>query len=457
MKEVQTKPREFDEYIGVVPNSLISEIKTLASGLQGLKVTHINATEQGGGVAEILHSLIPLFEDLGIAIHWYALPPPDSLGNITKILHHSLQGSPDTLDEQQIQDYLAYNVDCVDQINGRLNETNVLVVHDPQVLPMIDYIPESGHTVWNCHLDTSHPNKLTQKALFPFVTRYDKVIFSSDHYVFQGLEKDKIKVFPPAIDPLINKNAALPAGEAKLILSKVGIDISRPLITQVSRFDKWKDPWGVIDAFRIARKSIPGLQLALLGVMAAMDDPDAPAVLKTVTEYAGGDPDIHIYYDPDQIGDFEVNAFQAASDIILQKSTREGFGLTVAEAMWKGTPVIGGDCDGIHLQITDGETGIIVGSPQECAEKIVELLNNPEMALRLGQAGKESMQHHFLIPCLLRNHLRLYHDLVHGESGIPVCAPVESEWKSIETICCSSNSENGGTMKETQDSIAELI
>jgi len=424
MQEVLTCGHQLRDYSSLVSEEILSETERLANGLKGLRVVHINATPQGGGVAEILNSLTPLLRSVGIDAEWYAIPPDESSVAITKSLHHFLQGNPGYLTSEQMDIYLTYNQKAALELKNRSIAADVWVIHDPQVLPLVDFLPDAAKTVWNCHIDTTQPNELIRDILMPFINRYERVIFTLEQYVPEELSRDKVYIFAPAIDPLSPKNLGLPSVVARQILSELGIDPARPLITQVSRFDQWKDPWGMIDAYRMAKRSIPNLQLALVGVLAAQDDPDARDVLRSVQNYAGGDPDIRIFSNPSTVAEREVNTFQTTSDVIVQKSIREGFGLTVAEAMWKGTPVVGGDCGGIALQIRDGETGFLVSNPRDCAAKIVSLLEDHNLARRIGEAGRESVRHNFLIPRLLRDHLSLYASLVTEESHIVAKVPV---------------------------------
>jgi trehalose synthase len=235
-------------------------------------------------------------------------------------------------------------------------------------------------------------------------------------YVMAGMPADRVSIFPPAIDPLTAKNAPLPPTTARRILAALGIDTSRPVVSQLSRFDPWKDPQGVIDAYRLAKQRIPELQLALVGALSAQDDPEGASVLNSVRAYAGDDPDIHLFADPQIINFVVVNAFQTASTVIVQKSIREGFGLTVTEAMWKGKPVIGGDCGGIRPQIEDGVTGFLVSSPEECAERIAQLLASPKKARAIGTAARESVRRRFLLPRLTLDYLKLFQDLLVAEA-----------------------------------------
>ena len=432
MQEPLAGERQLRDYSGLVSEEVLSEIERLADGLKGLRVIHVNATPRGGGVAEILHSLIPLLRSLGIDAEWYVIPSDESFAAITKTLHHYLQGSPGYLTAEQMGIYLAHNQKVARELESK--SADVWVIHDPQVLPLVDFLPDTGRAVWNCHIDTTEPNESVRDGLMPFINRYDRVIFTLKQYVLDGPNQHKLCIFAPAIDPLSPKNLSLPASTAKQVLGELGIDPTRPLITQVSRFDRWKDPWGVIDAYRMARRNIPDLQLALVGVLEAQDDPDAQDVLHSVQEYAGDDPDLHIFSDPSTVRHREVNAFQTASDVVVQKSVREGFGLTVAEAMWKGTPVVGGDCGGIRLQIRDGETGFLVSSPEDCAARIIRLLRNPNLARRIGQAGTESIRHCFLLPRLLKDHLSLYTSLVAEEAALRARVPVHDEEKPAVAV-----------------------
>jgi len=412
LQEVLTIERQIEDYNGLVSDEILSQIEKYAAALKGLRVIHINATPRGGGIAEILNSLVPLSRSVGIDAKWYVLSPDDSFATITKRLHHFLQGYPGRLTDEQMRTYLSQNQNEALQLKNKSIAADIWVIHDPQVLPLVDFLPDAGKTVWKCHIDTTEPNAFTQNSLMPFVNRYHTVVFTLEEYIFQGLSQPNVCIFAPAIDPLSSKNIDLPLSTIRQVLQHRHIDQTRPLVTQVSRFDRWKDPWGVIDAYRIAKQSIPDLQLALIGGLVAQDDPDAQDVLHSVQHYAGDDADIHIFSGWSALTDLEVNAFQTASDVVVQKSIREGFGLTIAEAMWKGTPVVGGDCGGIRLQIRDGISGFLVSNTQDCADRIIALLRNPDLARSMGQTARDSVKNHFLITRLLRDHLNLYASLV---------------------------------------------
>ncbi len=412
MRRVETKPVRLETYTGIVPESQMAEANEIAGKLKGLRVAHINATPVGGGVAEILKSLVPLMQGAGINTEWYALEPDESFFRITKALHHCLQGEAEYPDDDEIEYYLAHNEKAAKALRNMGVSSDIWIVHDAQVLPFLHYLGTDSPAIWVCHADTTEPNDWMRQKLLPYIHEYRRVLFSMPEYHLEGLDPAKVSVFPPAIDPLSIKNMPFPKHKAREKLTRLGIDPMRPLVSQVSRFDRWKDPWGVIDAYRLAREKIPGLQLALVGAMSANDDADAMEVFRSVQQYAVNDPDIHLFSDPLVISSIEVNAFQSGSDVIIQKSTREGFGLTVAEAMWKGTSVVGGDCGGIRLQIHDGETGFLVSDVPSCAERIVTLLKDRKLAERIGNAGRESVRSNYLIPRLLRDYLRLILNLV---------------------------------------------
>jgi trehalose synthase len=294
-------------------------------------------------------------------------------------------------------------------------KADIWVLHDPQPAGLISCLSNLHPSISHIHIDTSCPNKSAWNFIEPFLLQYDKIIFSLKDFVARSLPSRKVVVFPPAIDPLTKKNKALVLSEAKRILAKLGIDTKKPLISQISRFDPWKDPLGVIKAWRLGKKKIPDLQLVYAGIFLALDDPDAIRIFKKVEKVVENEKDVFLFADPKYLGNLEidtfVNALQVGSDIILQKSIREGFGLTVTEAMWKGKPVIGGKAGGIKLQIENGKSGFLVPSPEEASERIVQLIENPTLANKLGKAAKERVREKFLIPRLLRDYLRLFQQL----------------------------------------------
>jgi trehalose synthase len=288
---------------------------------------------------------------------------------------------------------------------------DVIIVHDPQPAGLRENARERARKwVWRCHIDLSTPNPSTIGRLLPLIKEYDASLWHMQQYVPKEMEGPSVNIVPPAIDPLSPKNMALSPEDAAFVCEQFGIDTDRPLMCQVSRFDPWKDPMGVIDAYRLVREEIPNVQLALVGSMAT-DDPEGWEFFHRTFRYADGDPDIKILNNLNNVGAIEVNAFQSQADVSLQKSTREGFGLTVTEALWKGRPMIAGNVGGIPLQIEDGVSGYLVDSPEEAAERAIAVLKDPELAKKLGRAGKERARERFLTPRLLRDWLSIFDSL----------------------------------------------
>jgi trehalose synthase len=404
LPKVETSPNRLERYEEFLPPELAGDLERLRSKLQGVKVVHLNATPYGGGVAEILKSLIPLMQSAGIAADWYAMPAHEAFFAVTKSFHNALQGADYELTAEDQAVYLKHN-----QRTARLLAkvpADIYVIHDPQPAAIIEFA-DLPRTVWRCHIDTSTPNQAVWDFLSPYISRHDELIFTLPEFVHPGTQHEQINYFAPTIDPLAVKNIRLEPESARAILRPFGIDVNRPLVTQVSRFDPWKDPQGVIDAFRLARAQVPGLQLALVGSM-ALDDPEGQATFRAIKAYAGHDKDIFLLTNLTGVGEVEVNAFQTQAEVVIQKSVREGFGLTVAEAMWKQRAVIGGKVGGIKIQIQNGRTGYLVDSVEECAERMVQLLRDPALRRVMGLRGQEHVRNHFLHPRLLRDHLQLY-------------------------------------------------
>ena len=381
----------------------------MAEDLRGLKVLHLSATAFGGGVSEILYTLVPLMRDVGLDADWQIIFGREEFFNATKLMHNALQGNPQDLSPEEWATWERYNEMNAKQLQGGWD---VIIVHDPQPAGVHQHVPEKAQSwVWRCHIDLSTPNPGTIKRLTPLVQEHDAFLFHMDKYVPAGLNgKRPPYIVPPAIDPLSPKNMALSPEDAAFVCDQFGIDVDRPLICQVSRFDPWKDPIGVIDAYRQVTAELPDVQLALIGSMAT-DDPEGMEYFQKTFEYADGDEDIKILSNLNNVGAIEVNAFQSQSDICLQKSIREGFGLTVTEALWKGRPTVAGNVGGIPLQIDDGVSGYLVDSPSECATRCVEILGDPELGKELGRAGKEHARRQFLTPRLLRDWLGLLGEL----------------------------------------------
>jgi trehalose synthase len=413
---VKTEKKNFDDYKNLIEPELFKEVKSLAKDLKSLKVVMINATPRGGGVAEILKSLIPLMNNLGIQASWQIIPPREEFFNLTKEIHNALQGKTFSLSYESRKLYQHY-IEKTASLMIDEKEVDFWVMHDPQPAGLIQYLPDSEFDPVICriHIDTTSPNKEAWNFIKGFLAQYDKLVFSSKDFIHPDIANNQISIIPPAIDPFTEKNKEIDFKEAKDILSAFGVDVLKPLITQVSRFDPWKDPIGVIQTYRKIKEEIPEIQLAYLGLFLASDDPEAEKVFEQAKKEANKDKDIFLFSNTSHLGSLSVdrfvNAFQTASDVILQKSIREGFGLTVTEAMWKGTPVVGGNVGGIKLQIEDGKNGYLVSNIEQAAKKTIKLLKDNKLRARMGKEAKESVRKKFLIPRLLRDYLKLFKEL----------------------------------------------
>jgi trehalose synthase len=396
------------DYTHIVGRDVIAQIRELAEPLKGKRVLHVNATAFGGGVSEILYTMVPLMTDVGLDAHWQVILGREEFFTVSKLMHNSLQGDPQTISDQQWEVFEAYNGMNAQSLEG---DWDVIIIHDPQPAGMMAAVADRARKwIWRCHIDLSTPNPETIARLEPLVSTYDASVWHREEYVPAGLKDSFRKIYPPAIDPLSPKNMALSPDDAAFVCEQFGIDTDRPLICQVSRFDPWKDPIGVIDAYRVVKERVPDVQLALVGSMAT-DDPEGWEFFHETFRHAASDPDIKILNNLNNVGAIEVNAFQSQADVCMQKSTREGFGLTVTEGQWKGRPMIGGDVGGIPLQIENGVSGYLVSSPEEAAQRSIEILEDPELAKRIGRAGKEHARQHFLTPRLLRDWLQLMTEL----------------------------------------------
>jgi trehalose synthase len=354
---------------------------------------------------------VPLLRDAGIAADWQVIEGAPELFEVTKRIHNALQGDGAGVSPTDWATWERWQRRNAEQL--AVDDYDVIVVHDPQPAGIARLLADgagSARWMWRCHIDLSTPEPDARATLLPWLEPYPLSLFHRAEYVPGGFP-GATRGVPPAIDPLQPKNIALDPIDARHVTAQFGIDPARPLVTQVSRFDPWKDPLGVVDAWRIAREQLPGLQLALIGALAA-DDPEGARMLELTRAHAAADPDVHLLTDQDGIGPIEVNAFQVCSDVLLQKSLREGFGLTVTEALWKARPVIGGNVGGIRSQLVDHETGWLVDSVDQAAEAIVEALREPEAALAMARMGKEQVRERFLITRYVTDHLACYGDLL---------------------------------------------
>ena len=407
--------KSLGDYASIVSRGLMDEIRRLAQPLEGKRVVHLSATAFGGGVAEINYTLVPLMADAGLDVEWRVIRGADEFFNVTKAIHNGLQGDPRSLTEGEKATFARYNAENAAQLDA--DAYDYVVVHDPQPVAMIDsFATRSAKWIWRGHIDFSAPNPDVFAVLLPSIREYDASIFHMRAYAPRAEGLKQVVIWPPAIDPLMPKNMALSPEDAAYIVDQFGIDVERPLLTQVSRFDPWKDPLGVIDAYREVKARYPDVQLALVGSM-AHDDPEGWDYYQRTVDHADGDPDIYILSNMNNVGAVEVNAFQVHSKALIQKSTREGFGLTVTEALWKARPMVAGRVGGIVAQIDDGRTGWLVGSPHECARACIEVLRDPTEARERALRGKEHVRRNFLTPRLLRDWLVLFNRLAGNDTG----------------------------------------
>ncbi len=413
---VNVGQKSLGDYATIATRGLMDEIRRLAEPLAGKRVVHLSATAFGGGVAEINYALVPLMKDAGLDVEWRIIGGAEEFFAVTKGIHNALQGSPQGLTPPQQETFRRYNALNAEELE---DEYDFVIVHDPQPAGMIEHFPSSSaHWIWRCHIDLSQPNREVLEFLVPWLARYDAAIFHMPEYVPRVGGLPPAYIWPPAIDPLTPKNMALSAEDAAYIVDQFGIDVDRPTLTQVSRFDPWKDPLGVIDAYRGVKEERPEVQLALVGSM-AHDDPEGWDYYSRTVAYAAGDPDVYILSNLNNIGSVEVNAFQVHSSAIIQKSIREGFGLTVTEALWKTRPVVASRVGGIVAQVQDGETGWLVDpeSPEACTDACLEILADPAAARQRALRGKEYVRRNFLMPRLLRDWLVLFNLLAGNDTA----------------------------------------
>lgn len=387
-------------YAGISPKSDITILKVLAEKFRGKTFLHVNSTRAGGGVAEILQRMVPILESLGINVRWEVIEGDERFFDITKKIHNTLQGNPEIITDDMWQ----YHFEVNRRNSERLNlDADAVLIHDPQPSPLIQF-REKGTWIWRCHIDLSSPQHGVFDYLRRYCERYDAAIFSVAKFA-RAMPVEEF-IIPPSIDPLSDKNRKLTRAEVAETLDRLKISHDRPILLQVSRFDRFKDPTGVIKAYRIVKKYNDCI-LVLAG-SPATDDPEGGAVLNEVRDLASDDPDIHVLLLP-PFSDKDINALQRVADVIFQKSVREGFGLTVSEAMWKGKAVVGGAVGGIPLQITHGVTGFLVNSVEGAAFRARQLLNNPDLARKLGETAREFVRNNFLITRQTRDYLGIWY------------------------------------------------
>jgi trehalose synthase len=398
-----TAKKRLADYAEVIGEERYEQLRTLAKAAKGRSMLHINATAYGGGVAEILQNLVPLLRDAGVDAHWAVLDAPAAFYDITKKIHNALQGMKLDLSDAEKTLFL----DVARENAEQLTEADVVLAHDPQAVALRHFAkePKRAGWVWRCHIDLTAAHQPVWSFLKPYVEEHDASIWTMPGFVRPDL-KQKVLIQAPTIDPFSEKNRDMPIEEAREVVRKLRVDPSRPILLQVSRFDPWKDPLGVIDAYRLVKKEVPAVQLVMIGSLAD-DDPEGQEYFDKTRNHAGGDADVFLFTNLDGVKDREVNAFQRASEIVIQKSLREGFGLVVAEALWKEIPVVAGKVGGIVIQIQDGVSGYLVSSPEECAARCLDLLRDPALRKRMAAAGREHVRENFLITRDLRDQLEL--------------------------------------------------
>jgi trehalose synthase len=401
------------DYRSIVRRELYDEVVTLGERLRGKRVLHVSATSFGGGVAEILYTLVPLMRDVGLEAEWDIMFGSEPFFNVTKSFHNALQGADYELTVEDRAIYEEYNRMSAEALQKAGEEWDIVLVHDPQPA-LLKYFsgglsPET-RWIWRCHPDLSTPNREVLDYLVPHIADYDAQIYTMQEYTPPDVHLPGLTLIPPAIDPLSPKNMALSADDSRYIVNQFGVDADRPFMVQVSRFDPWKDPLGVIDAYRMVKEQIPEVQLVLIGSM-AHDDPEGWDYWYKTVNYADGDRDIFLFSNLTNVGAIEVNAFQSIADVVIQKSIREGFGLVVSEALWKARPLVAARVGGIPMQV-DGGGGILIDTIPEAADACVKILQDPDFARQIGRLGKEHVRENYLSPRQLRDNLLLFAKLL---------------------------------------------
>ncbi|MFQ5442262.1 MAG: glycosyltransferase [Thermodesulfobacteriota bacterium] len=401
-----------EKYSGISPHGDLILLRKLGDVFKDRTMLHVNSTRAGGGVAEILQRMVPFLRSLGIDAKWEVIEGDAEFFDITKKMHNALQGNFEKIAPENWRHHHAVNMKNSSRIDL---DADAVIIHDPQPIPLVEH-KKRGKWIWRCHIDISNPRREIYDRLSEYCKQYDGSIFSVSKFA-KPMELDEF-IIPPSIDPLSEKNRELTDDEIRQTLEKFSLPADRPMILQVSRFDRFKDPVGVIEAYRNVKK-YNDCMLVLAG-SAATDDPEGEMVLKEVQEAASGDPDIFILMLP-PFSDKDINALQRAATVILQKSLKEGFGLTVSEAMWKGKPVIGGAVGGIPLQIVHGLTGFLVHSVDGTAFRIRQFFNNPEMVNRMGEQGREYVRKNFLLTRQIRDYLSVWYSLENeGKDVLPL-------------------------------------
>ncbi|MBN1289331.1 MAG: glycosyltransferase [Actinobacteria bacterium] len=403
-------PESVEDYSTFVGFNEIWDIRQLADNLGGARVLHISSTAYGGSVAEILNSLVPLMKDLGLKADWKVIEADEEFAAVNKFLINRLQGYEAPWEPEMIDIYMKKSRE---NAKGFADNYDFIIVHDPEpiaILPMlIESKRPSGKWIWRCHIDPSGSIPDAWDFIRDFLSSYDAAIFTSRDFTPMDINTRTV-IMTPTIDPMSLRNLPLDPHLVESIVSRFNVDPKRPLIVQVSRFDPWDDPLGVVDAYRIAKRKIPELQLAFVASV-NQDDPEGFHYYRKTALKAEYDPDLYVCTNLQGIGSIEVNAFQRAADVIMHKPVREGFGLTITEALWKSRAVVAVNTGGIPLQIDDGENGFLVENTSECAERVVTLMENPQLRERFGKNGREKVRDNFLIPRELHDYMNLFFSL----------------------------------------------
>lgn len=400
-----------ENYRALVGDSLVDEIQQLSRDLKRVRICQINATASGGGVAELLGRQIPLYHALGLQVDWRIIHGDRDFFAVTKGLHNALQGAEFRVTTSIAEEYLEHNRVSAEMLDSSYD---VYVIHDPQPAALRHFKEhDGGKWIWRCHIDSSEPNPEVWEFLRPYVEEHDAAVFTMPAFKPPDLNLRHVVFIPPAIDPLATKNMELPHDLCRRVVADAGLDLRRPILLQVSRFDPWKDPLGVIEAYRLVKEKRPGVQLALVGAMAG-DDPEGWSILDKINSEVATDPDVYVFTNLTGVGNMEVNAFQRGSDVIIQKSLKEGFGLVVSEALWKEKAIVAGAAGGIPMQFPEGYESNLVHSVEECSERLLFLLDDPQVAADFGRAGREKVRRDFLLPRLVRDELHLIKEVVEG-------------------------------------------
>ena len=396
-----------DRYARFVGEDVLAQIYRAVESVAGLHVLHVNTTAQGGGVAELLQGLVPLMQELGIPHTWKVITLDEDMNRFTAHLADLLQGMEHD-DVIPVEDQRAFltklrRIAVLNHIEQ--SQADIYFIHDFQLVPLTTFFPWMRPAIWMCHVDTANPDLQGKAFIDQFLNAYNVCVFDTPLSVFKNLSPEKAHVITPTIDPFSDKNRDLTPTEGLEMMASCGIDTTRPLITQVSRFGNWKNPWQVIDVYRLVKQKLPSVQVALVGAMEATDDVNAIEILEDVQAKVGADPDVHLLYNPAMIKHPEVNAFQRYSDVILQRSIREGFGLTVTEAMWKCQPVVGTSVTGLRTQIIDGDNGYIADDTETCAQCTLKLIEDRDLWRRLGERAHICVRNNFLFPVMVLQYL----------------------------------------------------